>query len=74
VEGLFRWDLLNYGRIINNVQLQAAGLQELVSSYQNTVLTANQEVEDALVVRTRLVSRRLLLRLQASLHYRRMYG
>jgi outer membrane protein TolC len=45
----FRWDLLNYGRIINNVQLQAAGLQEQISSYQNTVLTANQEVEDALV-------------------------
>ena len=45
----FRWNLLNYGRIINNVQLQAAGLQELISGYQNTVLTANQEVEDALV-------------------------
>jgi len=45
----FRWDLLNYGRIINNVQLQAAGLQELIAGYQNTVLTANQEVEDAMV-------------------------
>jgi NodT family efflux transporter outer membrane factor (OMF) lipoprotein len=45
----FRWNLLNYGRIINNVELQAAGLQELIASYQNVVLTANQEVEDALV-------------------------
>ena len=45
----FRWNLLNYGRIINNVQLQAAGLQELIAGYQNTVLTANQEVEDAMV-------------------------
>ena len=26
-----------------------SGLQELIASYQNTVLTANQEVEDALV-------------------------
>lgn len=45
----FRWNLLNYGRIINNVQLQAAGLQELIAGYRNTVLTANQEVEDAMV-------------------------
>jgi outer membrane protein TolC len=45
----FQWDLLNYGRIINNVRLQESGLQELIASYQNTVLTANQEVEDALV-------------------------
>jgi NodT family efflux transporter outer membrane factor (OMF) lipoprotein len=44
-----QWNLLNYGRIINNVRLQEAGLQELIASYQNTVLTANQEVEDALV-------------------------
>lgn len=44
-----RWDLLNYGRIINNVRLQESGLEELIASYQNTVLTANQEVEDALV-------------------------
>ena len=45
----FRWDLLNYGRITNNVRLQDARLQELIAGYQNTVLNANQEVEDALV-------------------------
>jgi NodT family efflux transporter outer membrane factor (OMF) lipoprotein len=45
----FRWNLLNYGRIINNVRLQGFGLDELVARYRNTVLTANQEVEDALV-------------------------
>jgi NodT family efflux transporter outer membrane factor (OMF) lipoprotein len=44
-----QWNLLNYGRIINNVRLQESGLQELIANYQNTVLTANQEVEDALV-------------------------
>lgn len=44
-----RWNLLNYGRIVNNVRLQGAGLEESIASYQNTVLTANQEVEDALV-------------------------
>jgi NodT family efflux transporter outer membrane factor (OMF) lipoprotein len=45
----FQWNLLNYGRIQNNVRLQDAKLQELVASYQQTVLNANQEVENGLV-------------------------
>ena len=45
----FRWDLLNYGRIVNNIRLQKYGLQELIASYHNSVLTANQEVEDAMI-------------------------
>ncbi len=45
----FQWNVLNYGRITNNVELQKYGLQELIATYQNTVLNANQEVEDALV-------------------------
>jgi len=45
----FQWNLLNYGRIVNNVRLQDARLQELAAAYQNTVLQANQEVEDGLV-------------------------
>lgn len=45
----FTWNILNYGRLINNVRFQEAGFQELVATYQNTVLQANQEVEDALV-------------------------
>lgn len=45
----FRWNILNYGRITNNVRLQDARLWELIVAYQNAVLVANQEVEDALV-------------------------
>ncbi len=45
----FQWNLLNYGRILNNVRLQDARFQELVAVYQNTVLTAAQEVENGLV-------------------------
>jgi NodT family efflux transporter outer membrane factor (OMF) lipoprotein len=45
----FRWNVLNYGRIKNNVRFQDARFRELIASYQQTVLTANQEVEDALV-------------------------
>jgi outer membrane protein TolC len=43
------WNVLNYGRLINNVRLQDARLQELVAHYQQTVLSANQEVENGLV-------------------------
>jgi NodT family efflux transporter outer membrane factor (OMF) lipoprotein len=45
----FNWKLLNYGRIVNNVHLQDANFQQLIAAYQNTVLVANQEVEDGLV-------------------------
>ncbi len=45
----FHWNILNYGRIINSVRTQNAIFRESVTNYQNTVLSANQEVEDALV-------------------------
>jgi NodT family efflux transporter outer membrane factor (OMF) lipoprotein len=45
----FQWDLLNYGRILNNVRLQDAKFQELVTAYQQTVLNASQETENGLV-------------------------
>lgn len=45
----FQWNILNYGRLTNNVRLQKAQFQELVFAYQNTVLRANAEVENALV-------------------------
>ena len=45
----FNWDILNYGRLQNNVLLQDAQFQELAINYQQTVLQANQEIESALV-------------------------
>jgi NodT family efflux transporter outer membrane factor (OMF) lipoprotein len=44
----FSWSLFNYGRITNNVRVQDAFFQELVVGYQNTVLAAQQDVEDNL--------------------------
>ncbi len=44
----FQWNILNYGRITNNVRVQDARFQELLLSYQNTVLTAQREVEDGI--------------------------
>jgi NodT family efflux transporter outer membrane factor (OMF) lipoprotein len=45
----FQWPIFNYGRIENNVRIQDARFQQLLVNYQNTVLTAAQEVEDALI-------------------------
>jgi NodT family efflux transporter outer membrane factor (OMF) lipoprotein len=44
----FRWNILNYGRILNNVRLEQARTQELIAAYQNEVLTAAQEAQTAL--------------------------
>jgi NodT family efflux transporter outer membrane factor (OMF) lipoprotein len=45
----FRWNILNYGRIWNNIRVQDALFQQSLVNYRNTVLTAYQEVEDARV-------------------------
>ena len=45
----FQWNLLNYGRIINNARYQNARFRELVVVYQRTALQAQQEVEDGIV-------------------------
>jgi NodT family efflux transporter outer membrane factor (OMF) lipoprotein len=44
----FTWNILNYGQITNQVRVQDAKLQELLVDYQNSVLTAQQQVEDGL--------------------------
>jgi len=44
----FNWDILNYGRIANNVRVQDARFNEFVFMYQQTVLRANQEAENAI--------------------------
>ena len=45
----FNWNILHYGRIRNNILAQDAKFQELAILYQETVLKANAEVEDAIV-------------------------
>ncbi len=42
------WNIFHYGRIVNSVRVEDARFQELLLFYQNTVLRAQQEVEDAL--------------------------
>jgi outer membrane protein TolC len=45
----FRWDILQYGRLLNNVRVQDAKFLELVEAYRQAVLTANQEAENGIV-------------------------
>ena len=42
------WNILNYGRLKNQVRVQDARLEELIVNYQNTVLQAAREVEDGI--------------------------
>jgi outer membrane protein TolC len=45
----FSWNLLNYGRIENNVRAEDARFQQAVLTYRDTVLRANEEVENGIV-------------------------
>jgi len=45
----FSWNILNYGRIKNNVLAQDARFQQAVLTYRDTVLRANEEVENGIV-------------------------
>ncbi|MEN6464095.1 MAG: efflux transporter outer membrane subunit [Syntrophaceae bacterium] len=44
-----QWNILNYGRITNNVRLQDAVFQEYLVTYENAVLSAQKDVEDNLI-------------------------
>ncbi|MGI9518273.1 MAG: efflux transporter outer membrane subunit [Pirellulaceae bacterium] len=43
------WNILNYGRIFNNVRREQFLFEESVYNYQETVLVAQQETEDAII-------------------------
>jgi len=45
----FNWAILNYGRLVNNVQKQEAAFNRLCYSYEIAVLNANREVENGMV-------------------------
>jgi len=45
----FSWKIFNYGRIRNNVRVQDARYQQSLVNYQDTVLRAYQETEDAMI-------------------------
>ena len=58
----FNWDVLNYGRLKNNIHAQEAAFQALAVEYQDTVLNANREVEDSVTGFLRAQDETLILR------------
>lgn len=46
--GSLVWPLLDYKRILNNIRVEDARFQEALVQYVNTVLAAEQEVEDGM--------------------------
>ena len=44
----FSWPVFNYGRLKNNVRVQDARFEQLLTNYRNSVLEAAREVEDGL--------------------------
>ena len=44
----FTWNILNFGKYQSAVRLQKAAFQEKAASYQNTVLKAAEEVDNAI--------------------------
>ncbi|WP_136798488.1 MULTISPECIES: efflux transporter outer membrane subunit [Desulfosediminicola] len=44
----FSWKLFQYGRLKNDIRIQDARLQQAIVSYQDTVLNAAREVENAM--------------------------
>jgi NodT family efflux transporter outer membrane factor (OMF) lipoprotein len=45
-----RWDILNYGRLVNGIRFEDARFQTTVLEYQSAVLRAGREVEDGIVL------------------------
>jgi len=43
------WNILDYGRIRNNVRVQDARLQQAIEQFQNSTLLAAQEIDDAAI-------------------------
>jgi NodT family efflux transporter outer membrane factor (OMF) lipoprotein len=43
------WNIFNYGRLLANVRFQNAEYQKGVLAYQQSILNANQDVENALI-------------------------
>lgn len=57
----FRWDVLNYGRLLNNIRAENAAFQQAIASYQQTVLNANEEAENAITAYLHLLEQVKLL-------------
>ncbi|MGI9342073.1 MAG: efflux transporter outer membrane subunit [Gammaproteobacteria bacterium] len=58
----FNWPFFNYGRLKNNVRVQDARFQQTLVNYENQVLGAAREVEDAITGYVRGLDQQEILR------------
>ncbi len=58
----FNWPFFNYGRLKNNVRVADARFQQTLVDYENTVLSAAREVEDAITGYVRGLAQQAILR------------
>jgi NodT family efflux transporter outer membrane factor (OMF) lipoprotein len=59
------WNILNYGRLLANVRLQDDVYRQFVAQYQQAILNANQDAENALTAYLRSIEQAEHLRLSA---------
>ena len=45
----FEWNILNYGRLLNGVEVEESRVNQLCFEFKNKVLLAQQEVEDGII-------------------------
>ncbi|RKZ05320.1 TolC family protein, partial [Candidatus Fermentibacteria bacterium] len=57
----FQWNIFDYGRIENNIRVQDAKLQQLIESYQESVLQAARQIDDAAYSISKTAEQQLLL-------------
>ena len=57
----FTWNILDYGRISNNIRVQDARLQQLIEQYRNVLLQAAREIDDAAITMVRTHEQQELL-------------
>jgi len=57
----FSWNILDYGRIGNNIRVQDSRLQQLIEQYKNTVILAAQEVDNASYSLVKTYEKKLLI-------------
>ena len=55
------WNVFDYGRIRNNVRLQDARLQQSIEAFQNRVLQAAREIDDAAIQVTKTREQQAIL-------------
>ena len=56
-----RWNIFDYGLIRNNVRVQDARLQQLLQGFDNTLLQAAREIDDAAIDVVKTAERKVIL-------------